>query len=80
MSSYVGRHHSFINVDLLHMETARSQIEAVIGAITALKERAILNETKDAMDDLINGLTDCKSDLSHIVTCAEDAVTMKAAE
>ncbi len=80
MSDYTGQNPRFINADLVHLETARSQLEAVIGAITALKDNsAILFATKGALDDLINGLTDSKSDVSHAIACAEDAVTMRAA-
>ena len=79
LPDYVGQSPRFINADLVHLDTARSQLEAVIGAIQALRQRAILSPTEGALDDLINGLTDSKSDLSHAIACAEDAVTMKQA-
>jgi hypothetical protein len=80
MTDYIGQNPRFINCDLIHLETARSQLEACIGAIEKLKERAILRPTEGRLDDLINGLTDCKSDISHAIVCAEDAATLKAAE
>lgn len=81
MSDYIGQNPRFINADICHLEAARSQLEMAIGAVTALKtERAILTATRDRLDDLINGLTDCKSGLSHAIVCAEDAAMMRAAE
>lgn len=80
-SIFYGQNPRFINADLCHMEAARSQLEMAIGAVTALmKERAILTPTKGVLDDLINGIIDVKSDLSHAIACAEDAATLKAAE
>jgi len=78
-AAYADYNPRFLNADLVHLDTARSQLEAVIGAIQALRAQAILHPTEGALDDLIAGLTDSKSDLSCVIACAEDAATMKAA-
>lgn len=80
MSDFIGQNPRFINADLALMDMARTQLEACIAAIQAIKERAILNPTQGRLDDLINGIIDVKSDLSHAIACAEDAATLKAAE
>lgn len=80
MSDFIGQNPRFINADLALMDMARTQLEACIAAIQAIKERAILNPTKDRIAGLVDGITDVKSDLSHAIACAEDAATMKAAE
>jgi len=80
MSDFIGQNPRFINADLALMDMARTQLEACIAAIQAIKERAILNPTKDRIAGLVDGIIDVKSDLSHAIACAEDAATMKAAE
>jgi hypothetical protein len=80
MTLFYGQPHGALNADLIRMDKARAEIEAAIGAITALKGSSILNDTQDAMQTLIDGLIDVKSDLSHAIACAEDAATLKAAE
>lgn len=79
MSDFIGQNPRFINADLALMDMARTQLEACIAAIQAIKERAILNPTKDRIAGLVDGITDVKSDLSHAIACAEDAATMRSA-
>lgn len=78
--SYQGQNPRFINADLVRLDAARVQLESLIAGIGAIKESSILGVTQGALDDLIDGLTDCKSDLSHVIVGAEDAATLRAAE
>lgn len=79
-SIYIGQSPRFINADLVRLDAARVQLEGLIAAIGAIKESAILNPSKGVLDDLVNGLIDCKSNLSHYILDAEDNASMKAAE
>lgn len=79
MSDFIGQNPRFINADLVYLETARAQVQAAIGAIEALKEKAILRDTQGALSDLIDGLIDSKGDLNGIILKAEDAATYRTA-
>jgi len=79
-SIFYGQNPRFINADLVRLDAARVQLEGLIAAIGAIKESAILNPSQGVLEDLIGGLIDCKSDLSHFIVDAEDCATMKAAE
>jgi hypothetical protein len=73
MNPYGTSSESFVTADAVVMETVRSQFEAFKAAITKLRDRAVLNETEDRLDDLLNCLIDLDGDhISPTITLIEE--------
>lgn len=77
MNPYFGVSETFLIADSVRMETVREQFEAFKAAIVKMRERVVLKETEERLDDLLNGLIDLDGNsIDPTITLLEEAIGM----